>query len=348
MRDTLRLTILAALFLAVGCSTYDRELMGDPEPAHTQEPAYAEQPAPADEDSLGVGMFNELDYYGQWYSVAPYGWAWRPTVVSEWQPFAHGHWIWSQYGWMWVDYDPWGWATSHYGYWAIDYAMGWIWIPDYTWSPAQCDWLWYDDTICWSPVPPSGVKFKEPWEDNKTWVSVPVRRFKDPDVGAYRVTPKFKDVDEAQNVSRATPDVREVERRGAKFSPVEVQLDRRVVGEREFAKVKFPADQEQIIAGQRARIKGNDTSARFAPVTVTQPQPISSGGNGNSVGPPKPQTESKAKSKESTPKSKDSGKKETNYKSKKSDEKKGDDKSKDDSKSGDKKDDSKSSTKGKQ
>src|SRR5512134_1849778 len=110
MRDTLRVAILAALFLVAGCSSYDRELLGDPEPAKPAEPAYAEEAAPVTEDSLGVGMFNELGYYGQWHWIDPYGWVWRPSVVSEWQPFVRGHWIWTQYGWTWVDYDAWGWA----------------------------------------------------------------------------------------------------------------------------------------------------------------------------------------------------------------------------------------------
>jgi hypothetical protein len=306
--------------------------MGDPEPAPAAQPAtaYNDEESSPPPDSLGVGEFDDLRYYGQWHRVDRFGWAWRPTVVSEWQPFTRGHWIWSQYGWMWVDYDPWGWATSHYGYWTWDFAMGWIWIPDYTWSPCQCDWFLYDDYISWAPVPPPGVKFKEPWEGEKAWVSVPVRRFKDPDVGIYRTNPKFKP-ESASVLSRSAPDVREIERRGLRFPVTEVQLERRVVGEREFAKVKLPPDQQQIIDNQRVRLKTGSDRARFTP--APSPPPSSSGGTNTDVGPPRPQpTESKAKSKDSGAKNDNNngGKKESKYKDRKDD-------GKDDSKSGKKK-----------
>jgi hypothetical protein len=336
MRSTLRIAFLATLIFAAGCSQYDRELMGDPEP----EPApaqTAEAVAPETEDSLGVGEFNELRYYGQWHYLEPYGWTWRPSVVSDWQPFMQGHWIWSQYGWMWVDYDPWGWATSHYGYWYNDFTLGWVWIPDYTWSPCQCDWLVYDDWISWAPVPPTGVRFKDPWEGGNAWVSVPVRRFKENDVGDFRATPKFKPENDGSNISRGAPDVREIERRGAKFGLTEVQLERRVVGEHEFAKVKYPAQQEQIIQNRRTLIKNNSTEAQFIP-----PTPASSGASDNNpiVGPPNntPKTEPTAKAKDSKPANKDSGtKKETRYKDRKGDDGKSKDSKSGDSKSGKKK-----------
>lgn len=323
-------------FLALGCSSNnDPELMGDPEPAPPAEPAYADESAPPAEDSLGVGEFDELRYYGAWHWVDPYGWVWRPTVVSEWQPFQRGHWIWSQYGWMWVDYDPWGWATSHYGYWTTDFTFGWIWIPDYQWSPCQCDWLMYDDYISWAPVPPPSVKFKEPWEGEKAWISVPVRRFKEPNVGDYRTTPKFKPDAAGATISRGAPDVREIERRGPRFGVTEVQLERRVVGEREFARVKLPADQEQIVQRQRTLDKTNSRSPAIAPQTVTPP----SNNGDNIVGPPNnPPPPSKAKSKDSNGGSKDSGtKKETKYKDRKPADKNDDGKSKEESTSGKKK-----------
>lgn len=324
MRDTLRTTILALLFFAAGCSGYDRELMGDPEPA-PQEPAYAGEGVPPEtEDSLGVGMFNELEYYGQWHNRDPYGWVWRPSVVTEWQPFVNGHWIWTQYGWMWVDYDPWGWATSHYGYWTYDFALGWLWIPDYTWSPAQCDWLMFDDYICWSPVPPPGTRFKEPWDADKAWVSVPVRRFKERTVGDYREVPKLKS--DSPMIHRGAPDIREVERHGPRFSLVEVQLDRRVVGEREFARVKYPADQQRIIDRQ------TPVNIYNSPVMTPVPAPPMKG----TVSTPP------TKSKSPATKGNDPPKRETkSYKGKKSEEKKSeekkDDNNKDDSGSNSKK-----------
>lgn len=338
MRSTLRTAILAALFLTVaGCSQYDRDLMGEPQPKEPANPAYAGAPPPAtevaDSDSMDVGMFNDLDYYGQWYQRDPYGWVWRPSVVMDWQPFTHGHWIWTQYGWMWVDYDPWGWATSHYGYWTTDFTLGWVWVPDYTWSPVQCDWMLYGDYIGWCPVAPAGAAFPEPWQDSKPWVWVPVRKFKQADVGTARETPKFKPGADT-NISRGAPPLKEIERKGAGLFPmVDVALDRRTVRDREFAKVKYPPDQQEIIASHRTvPIKSMNT----APAGSNYSPPASCGGasygnNGGGfvntapmpstapVGPPPP---AQAKSKGSSPPPPASGKTETKYKSRKAQEKK--------------------------
>ncbi|HEX6791611.1 MAG TPA: DUF6600 domain-containing protein [Candidatus Krumholzibacteria bacterium] len=329
MRHTVTPIILAALFVAAGCSSYDRELMGDPEPREpAQQVATQAEAAPETEDSLGVGQFNELRYYGQWYWVDPYGWVWRPSVVTGWQPFVNGHWIWSQYGWTWIDYDPWGWATSHYGYWTTDYTMGWIWIPDYQWSPAQVDWMLWEDYACWSPVPPPGSHWRDPWDDT-AWVSIPVRRFKEQNIRDYRTTPKYKAGESEQTLIRTAPDLREIEKHGPKFGVVDVTLDRRVIGEREFAKIKLPADQDQIIRSQQPV-----TSGSFQPVRAPAP-PVND--DGTSAAPSNPQPE-RVKSK-NTGNSNNSGsssaKKETRYKEKKAEERSKDSgKSKTETKSG--------------
>jgi hypothetical protein len=340
MRNTFRTAILATLFLAAGCSGYDRALMGDPEP---KEPAVAtnDQQAPppatasADSDSMDIGMFNDLDYYGQWYQRDPYGWVYRPTVVMDWQPFTHGHWIWTQYGWMWVDYDPWGWATSHYGYWTQDFTLGWIWVPDYTWSPVQCEWVQYGDYIGWAPEPPPGAAFKEPWEGSQAWVFVPIRKFKQADVASNRADPKFKTGDDPQ-IARGAPALKDVERRGAgMFEIVDVQLDRRVVHDREFARVKYPPDQEDIIAQHSTQYKSTMTSPASPTVNTSSPGWNNGGGGTDpaSVGPPPPPTHGKSKNSGSQ-KPASSGKTQTKYKSQ---QKKDTGKSKDDSNSDSKK-----------
>ncbi|MGC4053862.1 MAG: FecR domain-containing protein [Paludibaculum sp.] len=83
----------------------------------------------------------DLDGYGEWVDVAPYGWSWRPYVAVGWAPYRYGRWGWMDYyGWSWVSYDPWGWAPYHYGRWF--YAGGrWCWSPGarggrHYWSPA--------------------------------------------------------------------------------------------------------------------------------------------------------------------------------------------------------------------
>jgi hypothetical protein len=334
MRNTFRIAILAALFLAAGCSSYDRALMGDPQPQQPAAAANNEQSPPpatasADSDSMDIGMFNELDYYGQWYQLQPYGWVYRPTVVMDWQPFTHGHWIWTQYGWMWVDYDPWGWATSHYGYWTQDFTLGWIWVPDYTWSPVQCQWMSYGDYIGWAPEPPPGAAFKEPWEGSQAWVFVPIRKFKQADVATNRAAPKFKPGDDAQ-IARGAPSLKEIERRGAGIFPiVSIELERRVVKDREFARVKYPPDQQGIITEHATPYK--TTSPVSPPANNAGSSGFNNGSAGNdlpdtNVGPTQPPAKSKGSGK---PKPASPHKTQTKYKSH---EKKDSGKSKDESK----------------
>ena len=82
----------------------------------------------------------DLDGYGSWDYVAPYGNVWTPRVDVGWTPYYYGRWSWIDwYGWNWVSYDPWGWAPYHYGRWFY-HGSRWCWWPGglYTrhyWSP---------------------------------------------------------------------------------------------------------------------------------------------------------------------------------------------------------------------
>jgi hypothetical protein len=74
--------------------------------------------------------YEDLDEYGRWRLVEPYGWVWTPTnVVAGWAPYHYGRWAWvDPWGWTWVDEAPWGFAPFHYGRWA--FASGaWVWVP---------------------------------------------------------------------------------------------------------------------------------------------------------------------------------------------------------------------------
>jgi hypothetical protein len=74
--------------------------------------------------------YEDLDGYGRWVNVPPYGMVWQPTTIAAgWAPYHNGHWAWvDPYGWTWIDDAPWGFAPFHYGRWA--YAGGaWVWIP---------------------------------------------------------------------------------------------------------------------------------------------------------------------------------------------------------------------------
>ena len=91
----------------------------------------------------GVYGAEDLDTYGSWQYIQPYGYCWRPTVAvgAGWAPYRSGRWVWEDwYGWTWVSYDPWGWAPYHYGRWFWN-ANSWWWYPGvmgrpHYWSPA--------------------------------------------------------------------------------------------------------------------------------------------------------------------------------------------------------------------
>src|SRR5256885_15152465 len=85
----------------------------------------------------------DLDSYGRWVDVAPYGRVWSPSNAGpDLAPYREGRWVWEDwYGWTWVSSDPWGWAPYHYGRWFNSSPYGWCWSPGpaygrHYWSPA--------------------------------------------------------------------------------------------------------------------------------------------------------------------------------------------------------------------
>jgi hypothetical protein len=73
--------------------------------------------------------YEDLDQYGSWQTMSPYGAVWVPVGLAPgWAPYHYGHWAWvDPWGWTWIDDAPWGFAPFHYGRWA--YIGTWIWIP---------------------------------------------------------------------------------------------------------------------------------------------------------------------------------------------------------------------------
>ena len=77
----------------------------------------------------GTIGYEDLDEYGQWREVEPYGPVWVPAVAPGWAPYHYGHWVWiDPWGWTWVDDAPWGFAPFHYGRW-VYYNSYWGWVP---------------------------------------------------------------------------------------------------------------------------------------------------------------------------------------------------------------------------
>ncbi|HET7453330.1 MAG TPA: DUF6600 domain-containing protein [Thermoanaerobaculia bacterium] len=116
----------------------------------------AARPAPA---AVGVSVsffYDELSPYGRWATVGGYGDCWIPSHVAVgWAPYTDGQWIYTDYGWTWVSYDPWGGDPYHYGSWAWEDPYGWVWIPGTVWGPAWVTWCYSDAYVGWAPLPPT-------------------------------------------------------------------------------------------------------------------------------------------------------------------------------------------------
>ncbi|HEY1338584.1 MAG TPA: FecR family protein [Bryobacteraceae bacterium] len=128
---------------------------------------------------VGQGVYGaeDLDRYGSWDNVEPYGYSWHPTgVAADWAPYESGRWAWEDwYGWTWVSYDPWGWAPYHYGRWFHHARYGWCWYPGvigvrHYWSPALVAWFGWGGgsgfgfgfgNVGWVPLAPYEVF--HPW-----------------------------------------------------------------------------------------------------------------------------------------------------------------------------------------
>src|SRR5579884_2448935 len=71
-----------------------------------------------------------LDRYGHWSEIPGYGAVWFPDGVAlGWAPYRDGSWAWiAPWGCTWIDDEPWGFAPTHYGRWAV-IAGAWGWVP---------------------------------------------------------------------------------------------------------------------------------------------------------------------------------------------------------------------------
>lgn len=117
---------------------------------------------PAASSGSGDGEWDEeatayeaslLDDAGSWVYVARYGrYCFRPRVPADWRPYSSGTWRFTPSGMTWVAYEPWGWLPSHFGTWVFDETYGWLWIPDWVYSPAWVFWIYTPSWVGWCPV----------------------------------------------------------------------------------------------------------------------------------------------------------------------------------------------------
>lgn len=105
---------------------------------------------------------------GSWVEVADYGYCWQPDIAvgnASWRPYADGYWAYTDLGWTWVSYEDFGWATYHYGRWALLSDYGWVWVPgrdaDLEWGPAWVSWRTGGEYIGWAPLPPETITVVE-------------------------------------------------------------------------------------------------------------------------------------------------------------------------------------------
>lgn len=158
--------------------------------------------APVHNDfDVSIGFFySSLAPYGEWIEVDAGFYAWRPLHVHRaWRPYLYGRWVWTDFGWYWVSYEPFGWAVFHYGRWYYDDYYGWIWIPDRVWGPAWVEWRYSDDYIGWAPLPPYasfsfsiGIRFTTHWvAPAPYWTFVRYRHFTVTNVHRYAAPPEY-------------------------------------------------------------------------------------------------------------------------------------------------------------
>ena len=100
-------------------------------------------------------FYSNLAPYGNWIELNYGVNVWRPNIMQRnWSPYQYGQWIWTNDGWYWDSYEPFGWITYHYGRWYYDDYYGWIWVPDDQWAPAWVEWRYDNDYVGWAPLPP--------------------------------------------------------------------------------------------------------------------------------------------------------------------------------------------------
>jgi hypothetical protein len=169
---------------------YDEQLLGPYQgQQHNDDQDYDNQGY--SQPDVNVGMFASLGNDGRWFFTAGLGWVWRPYAAAGWRPYSAGRWVWTSYGWTWVSYEPFGWATYHYGYWNCDSALGWVWIPGYQWSACRVEWAYYDNYVCWAPLPPPGYSCPRPFTTAgfNIWFTIGANHFCDPYPSHYCVRP---------------------------------------------------------------------------------------------------------------------------------------------------------------
>ena len=199
----------------------------------------------------------DLNQYGEWIVVQPYGSVWRPFTVDSWEPFDYGHWSYIDNNWTWLSYEPYGWIVYHYGNWFDDPVNGWVWIPSYdSWSPGRVQWLINGDYISWAPLAPAGITYKNPWEegDHHHWHIVFQKDFNKENINNYLVngiTGKEKG-----EILRHAPSPKLIEAKtNNKIENIKSTKERTIIPKVEIHKLILPREIQNKIEKNRKQVK---------------------------------------------------------------------------------------------
>jgi hypothetical protein len=202
----------------------------------------------------------ELNMDGEWLTVSPFGWVWRPYIAVGWEPFTYGHWAFTDEGWVWVSYEPFGWVVYHYGSWYLSPQAGWVWVPGHgAWSPARVQWMRYGEYVCWTPVSPRGISVPRPWEQggSRIWTVVRPEDFTRDNVGERRIErPETRSGDQRDRVVQRAPDPKDIEKRTQQqVGSVKVNREPIAVGKGQFHKMQVPESEAKRIEKYRSKVE---------------------------------------------------------------------------------------------
>ncbi len=132
-------------------------------------------------------LIDVLNPLGTWSDVALKGS--KPTFRlcdPKQIPFTHGHWEYTDFGWVWIGAEAGSWGPEHYGWWTLGDENRddnvWTWHPDGSWHTAPVDFRQTNDSIGWRAsrldeanefVEKESDRYAKPEE----WIWVPKAKF---------------------------------------------------------------------------------------------------------------------------------------------------------------------------
>ena len=199
--------------------------------------------------------------------LQPYGHVWKPNVESEWEPFYYGHWVYdAEPHWTWVSYEPFGWIVYHYGNWLYTPEYGWVWIPDNRkWSPARVQWMYYNDFVCWAPLPPRGIVWPRPWERYEqrieVWNVVHAKDFMSDNVGEHRIEyARIQSEERRDRIFDHFPNAKMIEQHtGQQVHTVNIEREPVKFGKQQLHKMRIPEPEQKRVEKFRSQVEHHVT-----------------------------------------------------------------------------------------